>query len=156
MAFIVITDDGHHMWQGATAGGPEGDPYGVFTPSADEGQQYAHRWIYEQKVGPIPDDHVIDHLCRIHLCENHEHLEPVTYSVNITRGLLPDILRAKFSAITHCPQGHEYTPENTYLQKGNKRNCRACTKLAGYAYDAKNREERARKAREYRARKKIL
>ncbi|MFL5913146.1 MAG: hypothetical protein ACJ768_21580 [Gaiellaceae bacterium] len=32
---------------------------------------------------------------------------------------------------THCPQGHEYTPENTYLRKdraeGTQRQCRACT-----------------------------
>jgi hypothetical protein len=29
---------------------------------------------------------------------------------------------------THCPSGHEYTPENTYRAPGspNKRNCRRC------------------------------
>lgn len=33
------------------------------------------------------------------------------------------------SAKTHCPQGHEYTPENTYLSTNGgytKRYCRAC------------------------------
>ena len=28
---------------------------------------------------------------------------------------------------THCPQGHEYTPENTYLYPSGGRGCRACT-----------------------------
>jgi len=28
---------------------------------------------------------------------------------------------------THCPQGHEYTPENTYLWHGSKV-CRTCRK----------------------------
>lgn len=27
---------------------------------------------------------------------------------------------------THCPQGHEYTPENTYVN-GGRRTCRTCT-----------------------------
>lgn len=28
---------------------------------------------------------------------------------------------------THCPQGHEYTPENTYTYPSGARGCRACT-----------------------------
>jgi len=27
---------------------------------------------------------------------------------------------------THCPQGHEYTPENTYIAPDGSRRCRAC------------------------------
>jgi hypothetical protein len=29
-------------------------------------------------------------------------------------------------AKTHCPSGHEYTPENTYLNRRGHRFCRAC------------------------------
>lgn len=29
---------------------------------------------------------------------------------------------------THCPQGHEYTPENTYVTSVNSRMCRRCQK----------------------------
>lgn len=32
---------------------------------------------------------------------------------------------AKNKAKTHCPRGHEYSKENTYIYKGN-RTCRAC------------------------------
>lgn len=28
---------------------------------------------------------------------------------------------------THCPQGHEYTADNTYVVKGKWRQCRSCT-----------------------------
>jgi hypothetical protein len=31
---------------------------------------------------------------------------------------------------THCKRGHEFTPENTYLRSGGKRNCKTCRALA--------------------------
>lgn len=30
---------------------------------------------------------------------------------------------------THCKRGHEFTPENTYVQKNGSRQCRACVNL---------------------------
>src|SRR5690242_12805235 len=38
----------------------------------------AHRWYYEQHVGPIRPGYSLDHLCRNRRCVNPEHLEPVT------------------------------------------------------------------------------
>lgn len=51
----------------------------------------AHRWIYEQMVGPIPAgqelDHVFENGCRYRHCVNYEsHLEPVTHLENVRRG----------------------------------------------------------------------
>lgn len=35
------------------------------------------------------------------------------------------------AAITHCPHGHEYTPENSYIAPdGKKRYCRECNRAA--------------------------
>lgn len=31
---------------------------------------------------------------------------------------------------THCPHGHEYTPENTYILRGRCRSCVTCAKAA--------------------------
>ena len=50
------------------------------------GQVMAHRFAYELLVGPIPEGLVIDHLCRVRLCVNPAHLEPVTAEENIRRG----------------------------------------------------------------------
>ena len=80
----------------------------------------AHRVAYELFVGPIPEGMHLDHLCGVRNCVRPDHLEPVTPLVNVLRSEPPNR--------THCPQGHEYTPENTRRVNG-KRHCRAC----GYA-----------------------
>lgn len=45
-----------------------------------------HRILYELLVGPIPDGHQLDHLCRVRPCCNPDHNEPVTPGVNTHRG----------------------------------------------------------------------
>jgi HNH endonuclease len=83
----------------------------------------AHRAVYESLVGPIPDELVLDHLCRVRSCVNPEHLEPVTNAENIRRGEGPSVVNA---AKTHCKHGHEFTGKNTGRDRGGYRACRAC------------------------------
>lgn len=54
-----------------------------------------------------------------------------------------------FAIRTHCPSGHEYTPENTYLHPQGSRNCRACRA----AYRDANRERIRVAGRDYMRRK---
>jgi hypothetical protein len=49
---------------------------------------HAHRWTYEQHVGPIPEGLQLDHLCRVRNCVNPDHLEPVTPRENTRRGIV--------------------------------------------------------------------
>jgi hypothetical protein len=99
--------------------------YGQFTTTVnqEETKWGSHRYSYELLVGPIPDDLVLDHLCKIRHCVNPSHLEPVTLSENTRRGNA-----GKFNARkTHCPQGHPYSGDNLRMHNG-RRHCITCTK----------------------------
>jgi hypothetical protein len=112
------------MWTGNWTRRMVGD-YGLAW--SDGKLHRAHRISYQLFVGRIPDGLVIDHLCRVCRCVNPRHLEAVTQSVNIDRGILGAIIRSR-KAQTHCKRGHEFTPENTKRKPGGRRECRACSR----------------------------
>lgn len=66
---------------------------------------YAHRWLYEFCVGPIPDGFTLDHLCETPSCVRPDDVEPVTNAVNNAR-------KWERHPVTHCPDGHLYTRWN--------------------------------------------
>lgn len=111
--------------------GCDADGYGVFHMAGQA--RGAHRVAFELLVGAIPGGLQIDHLCRNRGCVNPAHLEPVTPRENQRRA---DVALGIRSAATHCPQGHEYSPENTYMAK-TKRNCRACRRVSAARYWAR-------------------
>lgn len=136
MRNTLASPTGCLLWTGPLT--PNG--YGKFRV-AGERERVAHRVIYEHFYGPIPDNpdghpHQLDHSCHteavargecaggsecVHRrCVNRLHLEVVTASENTLRQ--DHANRRK----THCPQGHEYTPENTRIDRNGKRHCRTC------------------------------
>ena len=92
-----------------------------------EGKQVkVHRAAYEAAKGPIPPGLEIDHLCSVRNCYNPAHLEAVTHAENVRRGRAGEFWAAK----THCPQDHEYSPENTFINKKGARVCLTCKRAA--------------------------
>lgn len=89
------------------------------------GTSLVHKYKWEQANGPVPPGFELDHQCMNKGCCNEKHLRVVTHKVNAMENVVGagwQINRAK----THCPQGHEYTPENTWVYKSG-RHCKACT-----------------------------
>ena len=97
----------------------------------------AHRFSYMYYKGPIADDMVLDHTCKNRWCVNPDHLEEVTLLVNLQRG--DNSHRGRWQReTTHCPQGHEYSPDNTWISKTGARYCKTCNR-------ERMRERRSRK-----------
>jgi hypothetical protein len=137
---VRVAASGCHVW----TGGKTLNGYGTFAvETAHRGgtRDLAHRWAYEQTVGPIPAGYDIDHLCRNRACVNVEHLEPVTRQENIRRAA---------AAKTACHAGHPYTPENTYVRPGTvHRTCRICAHARNIARaPIRNARRRAARAAE--------
>lgn len=114
----IVKTDSCWLWKGT----PRPDGYCTFGIA----KRYIHRIAYELYKASIPENLILDHLCRNRACCNPDHLEPVTHKINSQRGDNGINMASK----THCPQGHEYTPENTaiYMLNGafRMRYCKQC------------------------------
>lgn len=118
------------LWAGGlTRGG-----YGGFSGLRHLGQR-AHRIAYQLAVGPIPDGLDLDHTCHDpstctardecphRRCCNPRHLEPVSRKENVERS---GGVSAGLASRTHCPQGHEFMADNTFIEADGSRRCREC------------------------------
>lgn len=88
-----------------------------------------YRLLWEDTYGPVPQGLELDHKCRVRLCVNPEHMEPVTRRENIRRGVAP-IARQMMQ--THCIRGHPLFGDNLYTYRtryGFARKCKACKQL---------------------------
>lgn len=98
---------------------------------------YAHRYVYEQLIGPIPEGMTIDHVCHTMECPtpgklcphrrccNPMHLQLATGKENTLRSQGP----AAMNSIKQvCPKGHPYDEKNTCF-RNKRRYCRTCARL---------------------------
>lgn len=130
----IDPETGCWLWIGRT----NKDGYGML------GHTLAHRASYVEFKGPIPEGLVSDHVCHDpkkcqggiecphRRCINPDHVEPCKSSDNTSKersAHKTDAIRKwtadRAARTTHCPQGHPYSEENTFVKKG-MRNCRIC------------------------------
>lgn len=107
--------NGCWLWTGyVTDGG-----YGQF--NTGKSTIKAHVFSYLITHGPVPERHDLDHLCRVRHCVNPAHLEPVTRSENLQRGVNarnPEGL---------CRRGHPL--DGVRMNRGRRRRyCSTCNR----------------------------
>lgn len=139
---------GCHLWVGAKLYGG----HGVFWLNGKN--VGAHVFAYVRKFGAVPSGMHLDHFaCDNPSCCNPDHVRPVTPRENTYRGSGPSSLNL---AKTHCPKGHAYDAENTYvIKKTGFRQCRECKRLQAYARYVQNNPSSRRRG-PYRTKRSVI
>lgn len=112
---IEVDSKGCWLWTGAKLAS------GYGSVRFEGRTRVVHHVTWERCNGAVTKGLDLDHLCRNRLCANPEHLEAVTRSQNLRRGI------NGFELTGRCRSGkHEATAENTYTRPNGDRACRAC------------------------------
>lgn len=121
--YIPEPNTGCWLWLGVERNG-----YGTYTVRANGRKKMhsAHRFAWERVHGPIPKGLFACHRCDTPGCVNPDHI-----FLGTPRDNFEDMRRKRrhtWNRRTHCINGHEYTPENTYMRKDRPtaRMCRKC------------------------------
>jgi hypothetical protein len=124
----TLSERGCWVWQGwATVRG-----YGQTTYHG-KGVRI-HRKTFEIVNGvELATEQYVCHSCDVKRCCNPDHL----WLGDTSSNMLDFVVKGKhyWRNKTHCPKGHEYTPENTYVrpasagQRAGSRACKECTRI---------------------------
>ena len=102
------------------------------------GRRYAHRLAHEMWNGPIPDGMIVCHRCDNPPCFNPHHLFVGDKRVNLFDAHRKGRWRPS-ERRTHCWRGHEFTPENVFVNPRGNRECRTCRTAAVVRYAERHR-----------------
>ena len=113
--------DGCWLWKGT----PSNRGYGRFSINNRDFQ--SHRVSLEHFKGVATAGMLILHRCDTPLCVNPDHLYLGSHEENMR-----DMVERGGHKYPTCPNGHPYTPENTYIRRSGaragSRRCKTCTR----------------------------
>lgn len=123
---IPVPESGCMLWEG------------FWHPRSGYGRAYnrgnsptyaqAHRAVWEEINGPIPEGMKLLHRCDTPPCCNPQHLFLGTQTDNMRD--MAAKKRGNMQKKTHCPQGHAYEGENLRIDHKGARVCRICGRAA--------------------------
>lgn len=113
-------------WEyGKKARGPKG--HGMFQRGRGLGTIGSHRMAWILTHGELKPGEWVLHRCDNPPCCNPEHLYVGDHEQNMRD--MGERKRSRSAKVTHCPSGHPYSEENTYVApKSGERICRTCRK----------------------------
>ncbi len=131
----IVQEDGCWVWVGCK--NPQG--YGKVRPDSHDGQQMAHRWMYERDVELIPEGKEIHHTCNNTSCVNPGHLEIVTRQEHVNRDSGLQHYYNDKRTKPFCVRGHARTEGNIRVLGTGFRSCKKCEKIRARAYHLQRR-----------------
>jgi hypothetical protein len=146
-------------WRGGRIVGQKGR-VSVYAPGHPGAKQRGGRYMFEYRLiaesvigRPLRDDEVVHHINGDSTDNRPENLQVMTPSEH-SRLHYPESaarvrarLEAWRAAQTHCPNGHQYTPDNTITNaKPGRPRCRQCTRDYQWRYYHRKRSVAARAA----------
>ena len=123
--YIPEPNSGCWLWIGAVNQKTDGYGFIIKTIRGKSIKIYGHRFLYENYRKAIPENYVIDHICRNTYCVNPWHLEAVSHQVNCYRGKAGILKKRR----THCPKRHPLVGNNLIVDKKGYSHCRECKNL---------------------------
>lgn len=103
------------------------NPKGYGTVTYNGKTQKAHRLaMFFWRNFDLNSELWVLHKCDNAICINPEHLYLGTVIDNNADLRASGQARGRFSGMTHCLHGHEFTPENTTVRINGSRQCKEC------------------------------
>ena len=126
-----------NCWEWTGAKTPFG--YGqIGRPGRNNGTVLAHRYSAMLHFGMFDRRLFVLHHCDNPSCVNPDHLYFGDHQQNADDKMLRG--RHAGANATHCKNGHEFTPGNTYLYQG-RRKCKSCHRKRSREWQQKHRQQ---------------
>lgn len=123
-------DAGGRRWPGRILKqhlGSGGRPEVNLTRNGKQKVRRVHQLVAEAFLGPCPEGMVVCHWDDIRTNNVVTNLRHGTIQDNADDGVRNGCRRP----VTHCPWGHEYTPDNIYYNKLGSKICKECSRAHG-------------------------